>query len=105
MWYCNECERQYETPKVGREFVGEIGHGGNVEYPICPTCKGGGDIEELKDCPMCKENYITSGKDRCAKCEERTALWLEEAIGNIQSDTGAERSEVLRAMVDWIEKL
>ena len=51
MWYCSECERQYETPKVGREFVGEIGHGGNVEYPICPTCKGGGDIEELKRLP------------------------------------------------------
>lgn len=103
MYFCNSCQNRFETPKVHKEWIGEKEHGGIQEFPVCPICKDD-DIEPLKECPMCHE-YIFSAKDRCAKCEERTALWLEEAIGNIQSDTGAERSEVLQAIVSWIEKL
>lgn len=104
MYFCLNCENRFEDPSIHREWIGTPEQGGFQRLPVCPICKDD-DIEELKDCPMCHQEYIFSKKDRCAKCEERTALWLEEAIGNIQSDTGAERSEVLQAMVSWIEKL
>ena len=97
MYKCENCGKMFETPKVHAEWIGEKEHGGYQEFPICPHCKDD-DIEELKDCPMCQQNYMTSEKDRCYTCEKTTALWLEEAIGNIQSDTGAERSEVIRAV-------
>lgn len=102
MWKClnEECGAEFEEPERHMEYVecNPIG-----EVWTCPICKDS-DIEPLDKCSMCGK-YITSEKDRCPTCEERTALWLEEAIGNIQSDTGAERSEVLRALGDWVEKL
>jgi RNA polymerase subunit RPABC4/transcription elongation factor Spt4 len=102
MWKClnEECGAEFEKPKVHTEYFDGMPTG---IVNICPICSDS-DVDELGKCSMCK-TYITSEKDRCPKCEERTALWLEEAIGNIQSDTGAERSEVIKAMVDWIEKL
>jgi hypothetical protein len=101
MWKCNECGFVFEDTGIVRDYIdGQV----VTEYGVCTLCHSD-DIDELKKCDMCRETYITSEKDRCPTCEERTALWLEEAIGNIQSDTGAERSEVIRAMVDWIERL
>lgn len=101
MYKCLNCGATFEKPAEGPEYIDGILA---YYYKLCPECRID-DIDELKKCSMCRETYITSEKDRCSTCEERTALWLEEAIGNIQSDTGAERSEVLRALGDWIEKL
>lgn len=96
MYKCLNCGVTFEEGKLGYTLDGE-------ETMVCPECEID-DWEILHKCEMCHEEYITSEKDRCYTCEKTTALWLEEAIGNIQSDTGAERSEVIRALGDWIEK-
>lgn len=104
MYFCLSCENRFKTPGIVKEWIGEKEHGGYQEFPICPYCKDD-DIEKLKECQMCHEEYIFTEKDRCSECEDSVNLWLSNAIIQIQKDTGADRDDILQAISDWIENL
>lgn len=66
MYYCNECKTMFENPGVESEFQGERGHGGEVEYPVCPNCKSD-DFEKAGECAICGE-YVEPESDICESC-------------------------------------
>ena len=102
MYFCLNCENRFEKPGTYLEFVGDREHGGEVEYHCCPIC-GDDDYEELKECPVCRQDYITTEKDQCDYCAKRISYWMEEAIESILEETGANRGDVLNAIEKWME--
>ncbi len=100
MYKCLNCGAEFETPEVEvKYFNGEI----DDHINICPECKID-DIEKMVECGMCRQTYIKSDQDRCEYCTERTDHWMENAILSISEETGAERDEIIKAMVVWIEE-
>lgn len=63
MWYCNECNAEFETPKMEKTTFEDF-YGVNNLFPTshectlksCPRCESD-DIEEMVKCDVCEELF------------------------------------------------
>lgn len=103
MFRCNLCDASFESP-VRRQVRPDNRIAESEEWHVCPIC-GDDDIEKLTKCPMCRLKYIKSDQDRCDFCRHETAYWMNDGIDQIGKHTGAERDEIIQAIVYWVEHL
>lgn len=57
MWFCNECDCEFDEPRETSDFHAELaGMGGDCSEPmyVCPNC-GSDDIELMEECDLCHE--------------------------------------------------
>lgn len=109
MYKCETCGELFEETGIKEEkWKGEFWGAPFTQsdwYECCPNCGETDDYEELKECPVCRQDYITSDKDQCEYCDTKISQWMQNSIENIANDTGAESDDIIKAMVRWIENL
>lgn len=97
MYKCNNCGYEFEQSQMKYiNFAGET-----VEIKVCPCCKAD-DYYEMNQCDLCGD-YIADG-DYCDSCKETVADWMLEAIKQIKRTTKADREDIIRAIVEWLEE-
>lgn len=101
MYRCNDCESEFEKPRHLFEFVGEVEKRGIQVFHFCPVC-GEDDIAEMENCELCGTD-IPPKDDYCLPCQAMVSEWMQDAIKQIKTDTGADRAAILRAFDAWAE--
>ena len=91
---CLDCgEMVY--PQREREFQGEPGHGGYIEWEVCPAC-GGDDLTEARMCGNCWK-HIPVDEDYCQDCIEE----VKKVIRNTTEEYDNELRDI--AMLQMLE--
>lgn len=98
MYLCLNCGYRFKEPNT-RLCMG-FGWMGKSE--TCPSC-GLDDFELMGKCGLCGKN-IPSSEDYCKRCKETVADWMLEAIKQIKRTTKADREDIIRAIVEWLEE-
>lgn len=76
---CRDCN-ELVYPTILKEFWGEPGHGGWVEFAECPNC-GGDDFTEYHECNECFK-IIPEDEQFCRGCIDKVKI---EVLGVTES--------------------
>lgn len=76
---CTDCGETFENPKLAYVFHPEVD--ASERWAACPYC-GGTDLELVKRCPVCGENFISRDEVVCHDCEEYLTTELKYLIYN-----------------------
>lgn len=72
MYFCHDCESEFEDPIVIRDFVGYYGSEPAYQrYAGCPYCKSD-DVEEMQECYECGDHYLDEDltEGLCGYCHQ-----------------------------------
>jgi DNA-directed RNA polymerase subunit RPC12/RpoP len=104
MYKCLDCGAEFDEPKRFIIMHYEVDTRQEEYLTVCPECFLS-DIEEMKLCPACKENWITSNKDICNECTYTLYDALNRAIDRVKYDLGCEVKPLMPTVEKWIESL
>ena len=91
MYYCNDCECEFEEPKEEREHHSELNGMGGITWEsffVCPNC-GSDWIEEMTKCDLCgewsRETKIFGRPDVCDECRRDIEIKLIDIRDYVQA--------------------
>ena len=92
MYYCRDCNTEFERPKEVKDKHSELNGMGGVTYEtfcVCPNC-GSDWIEEMEKCEMCGEWSVDlelfGRTDICDECRKKIEAKLIDLRDYIQAE-------------------
>ena len=101
MYYCLDCNEEFEEPNYIVEPHHEIDAPFVEKFGICPIC-GSGDYEEMEQCDICKEFVVP---ERNCKCNYEIWDNLNETLDGICERHNCERKDLTEVITMWVENL
>ena len=111
MYKCNDCEREFETPRVETDSHWSPYGYEEEGYGVCPHC-GSEDYEEAEKCEECGEWFTKDEMHGCyckeclkAKINDKSAIGFAIETGDLESlfESVLTKTEIDSIMVDAIK--